>query len=285
MNPTSPNNPKNQQPSQNLRIAAATTLSLTGAIQANLARTIHHTHKAKTAGATVVCFPELNITGYNPRDPRRTASLAQSIPGPVTDQLSNLAADTGLIILAGMTEHNPAGLPYATHCILHPDGRIDRYRKLHLAPPEKQCFQAGDTIPVFHAPTATFGIQLCYDAHFPELATAMTARGATILFMPHASPHGDPITKNRSWQRHLPARAFDNSIFIVACNQTGDNNSGLTFPGNALILGPDGHPMAQKETGEEGILIADLKTETLQAVRNHPMRHFFPNRRPELYTK
>ncbi len=72
------------------------------------------------------------------------------------------------------------------------------------------------------------GIQLCYDAHFPELSTRMAVNGADIIFMPHASPRGTPSQKLTSWLRHLTARAFDNGVFIVACNQNGDNQKGCS---------------------------------------------------------
>ena len=83
--------------------------------------------------------------------------------------------------------------------------------------------------------------------------------------------------------RHLTARAFDNSVFIVACNQVGENQKGLDFPGLAVIVGPSGKILAKDTTGREGMLVADLKSDDLAAVRDHRMRYFLPNRRPELY--
>lgn len=265
---------------KDIRIAAVTCRAPVGQIDYNLDQTIHWTEAARTAGAHLACFPELNITGYDVHGD--ISALAQPIPGPVSRRLSRLARDTGVIILAGMAEHNPSGRPYAAHCVFRPDGRVEWYRKVHLAPPEKALFQTGDTIPVFQIPAATFGIQLCYDAHFPELSTAMAANGAHILFLPHASPRGDAAAKHQSWMRHLPARAFDNGVFAVACNQWGDNGKGLVFPGNALVIGPSGDVLKKKVTGGEGMLVADLKAADLQAVRSHPMRYFFPHRRTDL---
>ena len=83
--------------------------------------------------------------------------------------------------------------------------------------------------------------------------------------------------------RHLPARAFDNSLFIVACNQTGENEKGLGFPGIAVIIGPSGKVIHKDLSGKEGVLLATLKAEDLIRVRSHRMRYFIPNRRPELY--
>ncbi|MFZ1985244.1 MAG: nitrilase-related carbon-nitrogen hydrolase [Desulfatitalea sp.] len=267
---------------KDIRIAAVVCRAPVGDIEGNLERTLHWTRAAKAAGAALVCFPELNVTGYcNHAD---MATIALPSPGPVTARLSDLARETQTIILAGLAEHNPQGLPFASHLVFWPDGRTQVYRKLHLAPNEKPFFSAGDAVPLFAAPQAVFGIQLCYDGHFPELATTMTARGAQILFMPHASPRGDAQTKHQSWLRHLPARAYDNGVFVVACNQWGANGKGLLFPGNAVVIDPSGNPIANRLEDEEGLLVVDLKAAAGQAVRGHPMRHFFPNRRPELYT-
>jgi predicted amidohydrolase len=265
------------------RIAVVTCRAPVGAIEENLARTRHWAQKAATAGAHLVCFPELNITGYTTRE--SLDDWAQSIPGPITAELSQLAGQSDLVILAGLVEQNPSGAPYVTHGVFHPDGKIEYYRKIHLAPPEKTLFSAGNKIPVFTCAHFTFGVQLCYDSHFPELSTAMAARGAEIIFMPHASPRGDADAKHNSWMRHLPARAFDNGIFVVACNQWGANGRGLYFPGNAVVIGTDGRVLNKKVSGQgELMLITDLAAGDLATIRNHPMRYFFPHRRPELYT-
>lgn len=264
-----------------LCIAAVTCQAPVGQIEHNIARTIRWSLEARATGADLICFPELNITGY--WNHAGIANLAQPIPGPVTQRIGQLAEETHLIILAGMAESNPHGRPFASHCVFYPNGKMDVYRKVHLAPTEKSSFAAGDTVPVFQAKGAIFGVQLCYDGHFPELSAAMTAKGADILFMPHASPRGDAETKHQSWMRHLPARAYDNSAFVVACNQWGDNGKGLQFPGNAVIVGPSGTILKKSINDREEMLVAELKASDLDAVRDHAMRYFFPHRRPELY--
>lgn len=264
-----------------ITIAAITCEAIVGEIDQNLATTIEWSRKAKAAGADLVCFPELNITGYCNRS--EMAEIAQPIPGPVCRKLSQHAVAEEIVVLAGMAEQNPLGAPYASHCVFMPDGRVLTYRKVHMAPPEKKTYTQGDTTPVFTIDAVTFGVQLCYDAHFPELSTAMTAKGAEVLFIPHASPRGNAEEKHHSWMRHLTARAFDNSVYVVACNQIGDNCNGLSFPGNAMAIDPSGELMTKDLSPHASMLIIDLKAEDLEAVRNHPMRHFFPHRRPEIY--
>jgi len=266
---------------KDITIAAITCAAPVGEIEYNLATTVQWTHKARQAGAELVCFPELNITGYCNR--AEMADIAQPIPGPISRELSQISRAQDIVVLAGLAEKNPRGNPFASHCIFTPDGQVQIYRKVHTAPPEKQTYTPGDTIPVFKIRSATFGIQLCYDAHFPELSAAMTDKGAEILFMPHASPRGNAEEKHHSWMRHLTARAFDNSVFVVACNQIGENCNGLTFPGNAVAIGPSGELIAKDISPRASMLVVELKAADIEAVRNHPMRHFFPHRRPELY--
>ena len=83
--------------------------------------------------------------------------------------------------------------------------------------------------------------------------------------------------------RHLAARAFDNSLFVVACNQIGENEKGLYFPGISLIIGPSGNVIEKNLSNTENLMITDLKSEALNWVREHRMRYFLPNRRPELF--
>ena len=83
--------------------------------------------------------------------------------------------------------------------------------------------------------------------------------------------------------RHLAARAFDNGLFVVACNQIGENDKGLHFPGISMIIGPSGNVIEKNLSNTESLMITDLKSETLIRVREHRMRYFLPNRRPELY--
>ena len=136
---------------------------------------------------------------------------------------------------------------------------------------------------VFHWSGVRFGIQLCYDAHFPELSTQMAETDADIIFIPHASPRGRAADKHQSWKRHLPARAFDNGLFVVASNQRGTNENGLVFPGNAVAFSPSGEIIKSRLSGNAAMLVADLTAEQLQHVRSHRMRYFLPNRRPGLY--
>ncbi len=266
---------------KDIRIAVAVSRSPLGQIAYNLETVQKMTIRAARHGAAMVCFSELNVTGYGLGQALRDAALSAS--DPVLDRLAETASRSGVVILAGLAEKAPGALVYAAHWVFWPDGRRQAYRKVHIAPPEKGVLTGGDRAPLFEAAGVRFGIQLCYDAHFPELSTRMALDGAELIFVPHASPHGTVRQKRDSWRRHLTARAFDNGVFVVACNQSGENGAGLSFPGLAMIIGPDGAILAGKSAAGDSLLIADLCAESLCRVREHRMRYFLPHRRPEVY--
>jgi N-carbamoylputrescine amidase len=268
---------------QNLRIAAAMLHTPVGRLEDNLAAVVAWTRRAGQAGARLICFPEMTLTGYSSRG--SLAGYGMSSDGPVGKTLQQLAEREAMTLLVGTAEPAPGGRVYAAHWAVQPGAPIAVYRKIHIAPPEAQALAAGDRVPVFGDEALRFGIQLCYDAHFPELSAHMACRGADVIFFPHASPRGTPSEKHRSWMRHLTARAFDNGVFVVACNQAGENGEGLHFPAIAVVIGPSGDLLAQDVSGEEGLLLADLEASLLDHVRSHPMRHFLPNRRPGLYRR
>ena len=267
---------------QNIRIAATIFKSIVNQAPGNLERMVPLVSRAKSQGAQLVCFPELNVTGYHTTD--AIVNTAESVPGPISRRLQQMAQEFKVVILAGMAEKDSNGRIFASHLVVGPQKIDGVYRKVHIAPPEIGIFSAGNSIPLFEISGLKLGIQLCYDAHFPELATRMALDGADVIFMPHASPRGTPSQKLTSWLRHLTARAFDNGLYIVACNQTGDNGNGLQFPGVAVVIDPSGAILDKDISGREGLIVTDLKADRMAAVRGHRMRYFLPHRRPEVYS-
>jgi predicted amidohydrolase len=266
---------------KDIRIAAVIFNSVVNRPDDNLARMEHWVKAARKQGAQLICFPEMTATGYSTRPEIKDA--AEPIPGPISRRLQEMAREHKMPILAGIVEQGEKGRIFASHLVATSEGLSGVYRKIHIAPPEHGIFSPGNTVPLFETAGIRLGIQLCYDAHFPELSTRMALGGADVIFMPHASPRGTPQEKFNSWMRHLTARAFDNGVFIVACNQVGKNQKGLEFPGLAVVIGPSGNLLKDKITDRESLLVADLKARDLSDVRDHKMRYFLPNRRPELY--
>ena len=266
---------------EDVRVAAVVMQSAVGKKEENLDRTESFVRRAADQGVQIICFPEMNISGYGLR--QNMATIAESIPGPSTEAVLKMARESGLLILAGMAEKGSEGEIFISHFAAGPEGLLGVYRKLHLGPPEEGVYRPGRAWPVFRDQGWTFGIELCFDAHFPELSTMLALRGAEIIFIPHASPRESSEEKKERWLRYLPARAYDNSVFIVACNQAGETESGLAFTGTALILNPRGELIAANGGGAEGIILADLKEVVIRKARENPQGFFLSRRRPSLY--
>ena len=266
---------------RDLKIAAVSMFSETGDIGKNLERTASYVAKAAKMGAHLICFPELSVTGYTLTKPNQI--YGHSLPNDILETIVGMAREKGLLIIAGMVDRPESERPCIAQVVVGPEGVLGSYRKSHLSPPEKGIYAAGQELGVFSHRHVTFGIQLCYESHFPELSTLMALKGADIIFFPHASPRGEPEEKMESWMRHLPSRAFDNGLFVVACNQVGETKAGFSFPGVALALNPAGRVIEAYCGREERMILVELRRDILEEIRNHRMKYFLPNRRPELY--
>jgi predicted amidohydrolase len=247
----------------------------------NLERMEFWVSRAARSGAQAVCFPELNISGYGLG--KEIGACAEPVPGPSSDAAVKMARSHNLLVLAGLVEEGAGGGFFISQIAAGPEGLLGVYRKIHLGPYEEGAYQAGDHCPVFRYGQTAFGIELCFDGHFPELSTLLALQGAEVIFIPHASPRESSAQKQERWLRYLAARAYDNSVFVVACNQVGENEAGLVFSGTALILSPRGEVLAAGRGEGEGTILADLKRDTLRGVRESSRGFFLRKRRPDVY--
>jgi N-carbamoylputrescine amidase len=265
---------------RDLRVAAVSMLSAGGDKTANLSRMEFLVREAAQEGAEAVCFPELNLSGYLLKG--EAGEIAEPIPGPSSEAVWQMAQKNGVLILAGLAEKKE-GKVFISHFAAGPDGILGVYRKIHLGTTEEGIYHPGSECPVFRYRGVVFGIELCFDGHFPELSTILALKGAEVIFFPHASPRESGEGKRERWLRYLSARAYDNSVFAAACNPTGRTESGLVFPGAALILDPKGGLLAASRGDGEEIVQAVLRKEFFQKVRENPHGFFLNRRRSELY--
>jgi len=266
---------------KNIRLAVVSMQSEFGCVEKNITRMESFIKEGSVQGVDMISFPELSITGYTiGKNPELYAEL---IPGPISDRIVWIARENKVFIMAGVLEKAECPKPYISQIVAGPDGIIGVHRKTHLSPQEKGIYSPGHAIKTFTHNNIHFGIQLCYETHFPEISTIMALQEVEVIFFLYASPNGEPEEKRNSWLRNISARAFDNGIFIVACNQVGKNGLGLLFPGVIMILNPAGKILHQYFGREEKMVIAELKEKDLTEIREHRMKYFIGNRRPELY--
>ncbi|WP_373432555.1 carbon-nitrogen hydrolase [Geothrix sp. 21YS21S-2] len=270
----------------------------------NLRRAAAFVVEAASRGAQVVCLPELFQTQYFcQREDIALFDLAESIPGPATDLLGEVARTCGVVILASLFERRAAGLYHNTLAVLETDGAIKGlYRKMHIPDDplyyEKFYFTPGDL--GFKAHDTTFGrlgTLVCWDQWYPEGARLTAMMGASVLFYPTAigwhpaekAEYGE--SQYDAWRTIQRGHAIANGVFVAGVNRVGFETGnirgdeapgqGLEFWGGSFLADPFGRILAQASHDKEEILIGDIDLELLETTRrNWP---FLRDRRIDAY--
>lgn len=270
---------------QDTKIALVQMQAKVGKMQENLSKINRFVQEAAEQRVDIICFPEMCIPGYSREaDPEAGQKLEDS---PIVSFLQDLARNHQMVILAGLAEKSKTTKPFITQVVVNPDGTMEKYRKTHLGNSEQPYYTQGEEIRVFSTPKAAVGIQICWETHFPEMTTILSLQGAEIIFSPHASPSmvGD---RRGIWLKYLTARAYDNSVFVAACNLLGDDGRGHHFCGGALVIDPKGDVIAEDFSGKENLLVANLKAAKINQIRGQitstmANSFYLKSRRPELY--
>lgn len=269
---------------RDLTVASVSMVCPGGDPAAFLARVRIQARKLRDRGVELACFPEASLTGYSVRE-QEARNWAIPIRSPWVEDLRDISSRLGIILLVGLMEVGEEDRLHLTHLAICPEGFMSTYRKAHLSPQESLLFSPGNEINVFSAGPAKAAVALCYETHFPQWMTTMALGGAEIFFFPSASPGETPKGKMERWLRYMPARAYDNGAFVVACNQGGGNGSGLVFPAVSLILDPKGRLLAAQCGEDHAVAVATLRAAEINRVRSHPLAHFLRHRRPDLYER
>ncbi len=295
-----------------IRVASVQFNHKPGDKAANLATIREFVGAAKSQDVDLIVFPEMCVTGYwhvRNLDRIGVEALAEPVPdGETTKALLELAKETGMTMGAGLIERDSEGKLFNSYVVAMPDGRHACHRKLHTFISEHM--ESGDRYTVFDLPDETrVGILICYDNNIVENVRLNALMGAEILLAPHQtggcdsrSPHGmkriDPALwharnenpeaireacqgkDGRGWlMRWLPARAHDNGLFLIFSNGVGVDDDEVRT-GNAMILDPYGRILAETDSVEDAMVVADLDPELREWSTGS---RWIKARRPELY--
>lgn len=225
-------------------------------------------------GADVLILPELFLTGYNIGD--ATKSLAEPRGGPSAQAVGRIAAATGLAIIYGYPEQGEPGIYNSAAVVDRRGEQIANYRKVHIWGEEESArFLPGHDLEIFNLCGHRFGLQICYDLDFPEMARALAQQGVEVIVALSAiNPPYGVVT------RHLiPTRAYENQVVVAFVNRPGQE-AGLLYLGESCVAGPDGSILASSGP-DETLTFVDVELERFAAYRR--THNSAPDRRPDVY--
>lgn len=260
---TYPNTPD----SQNLTVAAAQFATVKGDVAKNLDSIQALAKRAKTAGASLVVYPELCTTGYDAAE--RFTELAEPRDGDTFQQMAALAESLELAVCYGYAERDGNTVYNAAQVIDHQGKSLQHHRKTQLyGAYERQWFRAGDEPGTSVSYRGyTLSTLICYEIEFPELARLNALRGSDLILVPTAvqqQPGIDEVT-----QLLVKARATENNAFVIYTNHAAGPHS-LHFMGRSIIAGPAATTCASSDTADTELLVTtlsrDLISQTLQVL-------------------
>ena len=211
-----------------------------GEIEENLVKISDYVSKiANQQKVDLILFPELVTSGYELGV--KFTQVAQLVPGPTVNLLSQRAQQLGVYIGFGMVaKERVESILYDAAVLLGPDGElIGDYHKLHLKGEERMAFREGYRLPVFETEIGNIGFVLGWDLAFPEVARSMVLDGAEILCS-LASWEKEDIDE---WKTFLKARAMENAVFVAGANRVGEDVT-INFGGESMIVSPRGRVLA-----------------------------------------
>ncbi|WOO76384.1 Hydrolase [Vanrija pseudolonga] len=186
--------------------------------------------------------------------------------------LADAAIESKVWIIGGSIPEQGAERLYNTATVYSPEGAlIAKYRKTHLFDlclpkmtyKESDTFAPGDHLTTFDTPFGRFGLAICYDLRFAEIAILASRKGCTAVFYPAAfNTHTGPL----HWELLQRGRALDNQIYVATCSCARDETAKYVIYGHSMAVSPMGKVIATAET-EEKIVYATFDPQHIADTR------------------
>jgi predicted amidohydrolase len=240
--------------------------------------------EAAQGGARLVVFPECALSGYCFRNRAEVRAHAEPVPGPSSDALAADCARLGIFAVVGMLEAAAASV-YNSAVLIGPAGVVAVYRKTHLP-----CLGADRFVDPGQQPYHVYdlgglrvGVNICFDASFPEVSRILTLLGADLIVLP--TNWADNAIKMATLVPRV--RALENHVYYLAVNRVGWEG-GYHFIGHSSATDYSGNYLCYAEHDQETLFLAEIEP---AAARQKRLIHCVGEyeidrvnwRRPELY--
>ena len=161
------------------------------------------------------------------------------------------------VLIFGVIEIE-GGVLYNTAVVIKNGRLVGRYRKMRLLAGEG-IFRPGDRCPVFEIDGLRFGINICYDTQFPEMAAMVQAQGARLIVCP-ANNMMRRENAERWKDRHhemRSLRAKETGLWLISSDVTGSRGDSIAL-GPTSVIDPEGSVVAQVPLMEVGMVVAEI---------------------------
>jgi predicted amidohydrolase len=238
------------------------------AVRENVQKAVAWVERAvRETDARLVVLPETISTGFTPDCPAEELwGRVDTLPGWVAEPVAEAARGLGIYVVFPTYERGPQrGVVYNSAGLFDPEGELLAvYRKTHLFPTERLTgggwSTPGQEPVVVETELANIGLTICYDGDFPELYRCEAIRGAEVIVRPSALLRSFEI-----WEMTNRARAYDNHVYIVACNALGPDAGGSYYFGHSMIVSPIAQVLALAR-GTEEVVAAELDPDPIRYV-------------------
>lgn len=218
-------------------------IQVTASKEENLARAYRQLKTVAMGGAQVAVLPEMFTSPY---DQSYFTTFAEDTNGPAMKMLAQAAREFKIYVVGGSIPLLENSAIYNYSPVFNPQGRlIAGHRKIHLFDvnlpdiqfSESAILTPGRHITTFRTPFATFGLAICYDLRFPELARLMVDQGAEVLLYPAAF---GTVTGQLHWDLNLRSRAVDNQVYLAGVGPAPNADLPYITYGHSRVYGPMG---------------------------------------------
>jgi N-carbamoylputrescine amidase len=227
-------------------------------VERNVSRAVEMAGHAVEKGAKIICYPELFLTPWFPKDEDPSSfSLAQEASSRALSPFKGFSESSHTVIVVPFFE-SANGKYYNSAAVFDSGSLLGVYRKIHVPSlplyREQFYFSPGDAgFPVFETSQGKIGIQICWDNLFPEGSRILALKGAEIILAPTAASQDT----HSLWEKAISANAFANNLSVFRVNRVGREN-GLAFYGRSFCAGPWGEMVSELAGGKEAIVLAGI---------------------------
>uniref|UniRef100_A0A7C5Z6L7 Carbon-nitrogen hydrolase family protein n=1 Tax=Caldicellulosiruptor owensensis TaxID=55205 RepID=A0A7C5Z6L7_9FIRM len=231
-------------------------MKISNSIENNFIKITNFLEQAKVEEVDLICFPEMALTGYNIQL-LKSRDLNDLILSAI-DKISQLASKYSICCIIGHPYREGEELRNRAS-VIFPDGKYEKYDKLHPTELEKKIFSAGKNLLVFEYKQKRFGIAICRDQNFYDIFKEYKDKSCDGVFILAAHYYNPKearwkIDKNRS----IPiTRTVENEYYVFLANATGAHLNMISL-GHSLIVDRNGCIVCEANETEEVLLTAEI---------------------------